>query len=61
MNMNVKSSINIDKLSLKDKERVLKNELSSEIKQELYDYIENYNYKNDLNIDFINGLFDSDG
>ena len=61
MNMNVKSSIHIDRLSLKDKERILKNELSSEIKQELYDYIKNYNYKNDLNIDFINGLFDSDG
>lgn len=61
MNKNVKPSIQVEKLSDKDKEKVLKNNLSLEIKKELYDYIKNYNYKKDLNIDFINGLFDSEG
>lgn len=34
---------------------------NTKILEELNNYILNYNYKKDLNIDFINGLFDSDG
>lgn len=61
MNTNVKPSVQLKYLSEKDKVKVLNNELSPIILKELNNYILNYNYKNDLNIDFINGLFDSDG
>lgn len=61
MNTNVKPSVQLKYLSDKDKKKVLNNELSSNILKELNNYILNYNYKNNLNIDFINGLFDSDG
>lgn len=61
MNSNVKPSIQVKQFTLKDQERILNNELSSKILEELNNYILNYNYKKDLNIDFINGLFDSDG
>lgn len=61
MNSNVKPSINVKQFTLKDQKRILNNELSSKILEELNNYILNYNYKKDLNIDFINGLFDSDG
>lgn len=61
MNSNVKPSINIKEFSLKDQKRILNNELSPKILEELDNYILNYNYKKDLDIDFINGLFDSDG
>jgi hypothetical protein len=61
MNTNVKPSVQLKYLSEKDKVKVLNNEISPIILKELNNYILNYNYKNDLNIDFINGLFDSDG
>lgn len=61
MNSHVKRSINVKQFSLKDQERILNNELSPKILEELNNYILNYNYKKDLDIDFINGLFDSDG
>lgn len=63
MNSNVKPSINIKEFNLKDQKRILNNELSPKILEELNNYIlnYNYNYKKDLDIDFINGLFDSDG
>lgn len=61
MNNHVKPSINLKQFTLKDQKRILNNELSLKILEELNNYILNYNYKKDLNIDFINGLFDSDG
>lgn len=61
MNSHVKPSINVKQFTLKDQERILNNELSPKILEELNNYILNYNYKKDLDIDFINGLFDSDG
>lgn len=61
MNRNVKPSIELKYLSDIDKKRVLDNNLSIEISKELDDYILNFNKKNEVNIDFINGLFDSNG
>jgi hypothetical protein len=61
MNKNVKPSIQLKYLSSEDREKVLNNKLSLNILNELNSYILNYNYKKNINIDFINGLFDSDG
>lgn len=61
MNKSTKPSIQLELLSDEDKKRVLNNELSSEIAKELENYIKNFNYIDNLNIDFINGLFDADG
>ncbi|MHB9592085.1 hypothetical protein [Enterobacter mori] len=70
MNSHVKPSVNIKKLSLdlEDQKKVLNNELSKKRLEELNNYILNYKKESagtlcgsDLNIDFINGLFDSEG
>lgn len=61
LNVNVKPSVQLRYLSENDKNKVLSNKLSIKIKDELNTFISNYKKNNDLNIDFINGLFDSDG
>lgn len=61
MNKNTKPSIQLELLSDEDKKKVLNNELSPEIAKELENYIKNFNYIDNLNINFINGLFDADG
>lgn len=63
MNKNKKSSIEFElkDLCFEDREKVLNNQLSKKISLELENYISNFNYKKEINIDFINGLFDSKG
>lgn len=61
MNKNIKPSIQLKYLSFEDREKVLNNQLSIKISLELENYISNFNYKKEINMDFINGLLDSDG
>lgn len=60
MNKLTKPSIQLNYFNDKDKELILNNQLSLSIFNELDAELELIN-KKELNIDFINGLFDSDG
>lgn len=61
MNPLVKPSVQLQLMNKTYQDIILNNKLSNNILNELNNLINNFNYENNLNIDFINGLFDSDG
>ena len=61
MNPLVKPSVQLQLMNKTNKDIILNNKLSTNILKELNNFIKNFNYENNLNINFINGLFDSDG